>query len=419
MIKQAISGGESGHREQADEQQPNNGESSSDTANIQHFAALDEAERERLFHRFPETIDVDSTPELLSVAIGATLYIPAIRDRLPELILRQGRNGSTSMVIDLEDAIADHQVAAAMTNLVAALDDLADQAAGVPLLFVRVRTAEQIDELLGRLDRGIEILAGFVLPKFTAVSGEGYLNRIDGAIADSGRMLYAMPIIESTEVLHLESRMQALSSIRDLLGKHREKILAVRIGATDMCGAFGIRRDPDLTIYDVQPVAEVIGAIVNVLGRTDGTGFTITGPVWEYYNTHDRMFRPLLRHTPFEQIDAVRFRTHLVSRDLDGLLRELVLDHANGLQGKTVIHPSHVNVVHAMSAVSHEEYVDAVAILGVDDSGGVEPSAYRNKMNERRPHRNWADKTLVRAQAFGVLQPEIGVVDLLASVVEP
>lgn len=384
---------------------------------LQHFTTLDEAERARLFFREPEPIGIDAPPELLSVALGATLYVPAIRERLPELILRQARSGSTSMVIDLEDAVADNDVDSAMSNLAVTLDELAARQLPVPLLFVRVRRAQQIDELLGRVDEGIAVLTGFVLPKFTATDGDDYLNRIEAADAASGRVLYAMPIIESTSVLHLESRAAALDSIRQVLAKHRDTVLAVRIGGTDMCGALGIRRDPDLTIYDVHPVAEVIGSIVNVLGRADGTGFTITGPVWEYYNTHDRMFRPLLRHTPFEEIDAVRFRTHLVSRDLDGLLRELVLDRANGLQGKTVIHPSHVNVVHAMSAVPHEEYVDAIAVLGVDDSGGVQASEYRNKMNERRPHRNWAVKTLVRSQAFGVLQPEIGVVDLLTAVV--
>jgi citrate lyase beta subunit len=388
------------------------------TKQIQHFADLDEDERERLFYRVPERIDVDATPELLSVALGATLYIPAIRERLGELILRQARSGSTSMVIDLEDAIADHDVETAMTNLATVLDDLAVRDERVPLLFVRVRRAEQIDELVDRLGAGTGVLSGFVLPKFTATDGADHLDRIGAASRRTGRAFYAMPIIESSSVLHLESRAQALETIRQLLAQHRDKVLAVRIGGTDMCGALGIRRDPDLTIYDVHPVAEVIGSIVNMLGRADGTGFTITGPVWEYFNTHDRMFRPLLRHTPFEEIDAVRFRTHLVSRDLDGLLRELVLDRANGLQGKTVIHPSHVNVVHSMSAVPHEEYVDAVAVLGVDDAGGVEPSVYRNKMNERRPHRNWAVKTLIRAQTFGVLQPEVGVVDLLTSVVD-
>lgn len=384
---------------------------------LKHFPRLDEAERARLFFRDPEAIHIDAPTELLSVALGATLYVPAVRDRLTELILRQARSGSTSMVIDLEDAVADDEVDSAMSNLTATLDELAAGHQPVPLLFVRIRRAEQIDELLGRLEEGVHTLTGFVLPKFTAIAGKDHLNRIEAAHAATGRRLYVMPIIESRSVLHLESRADALESIRQVLAAHREKILAVRIGGTDMCGALGIRRDPDLTIYDVHPVAEVIGSIVNVLGRADGTGFTITGPVWEYYNTHDRMFRPLLRHTPFEEIDAVRFRSHLVSRDLDGLLRELVLDRANGLQGKTVIHPSHVNVVHAMSAVPHEEYVDAIAVLGVGDSGGVQASEYRNKMNERRPHRNWAIKTLIRSQAFGVLQPEIGVVDLLTAVV--
>lgn len=384
---------------------------------LRHFTGLDDAERARLFFREPESIDIDAPSELLSVALGATLYVPASRDRLAPLIVRQARNGSTSMVIDLEDAVADNQVDSAMSNLAATLNELAVGRQPVPLLFVRVRRAQQIDELLGRLGENITTLTGFVLPKFTATVGDDYLNRIEAAHAASGRLLYAMPIIESTSVLHLESRASALDSIRQVLAKHRDKVLAVRIGGTDMCGTLGIRRDPDLTIYDVHPVAEVIGSIVNVLGRADGTGFTITGPVWEYFNTHDRMFRPLLRRTPFEEIDAVRFRSHLVSRDLDGLLRELVLDRANGLQGKTVIHPSHVSVVHAMSAVPHEEYVDAIAVLGVDDLGGVQASEYRNKMNERRPHRNWAIKTLIRSQAFGVLQPEIGVVDLLAAVV--
>lgn len=154
---------------------------------------------------------------------------------------------------------------------------------------------------------------------------------------------------------------------------------------------FGIRRDRDLTIYDVRVVVDVIATIVNYLGRTDGTGFLITGPVWEYFADHERMFRPMLRATPFEEHDAVLFRQQLVSRDLDGLLREIALDRANGIQGKTVIHPSHVAAVHALSAVTHEEYHDAVDILDAD-TGGVRASGYGNKMNERRPHRTWHNR---------------------------
>lgn len=90
--------------------------------------------------------------------------------------------------------------------------------------------------------------------------------------------------------------------------------------------------------------------------------------MWEYFADHERMFRPTLRATPFEEHDEVRFRQQLVSRDLDGLLREIALDRANGIQGKTVIHPTHVAAVHALSAVTHEEYHDALDILGAEAS---------------------------------------------------
>ena len=221
-----------------------------------------------------------------------------------------------------------------------------------------------------------------------------------------------MPVLETPEIVHRETRDAELVTIRDLLNRHRERVLAVRIGATDMCGLFGIRRDRDVTIYDVRVASDVIAAIVNVLGRSDGTGFTITGPVWEYFANHERMFAPTLRHTPFREHDAVYFRKHLVSRDLDGLLREIALDRANGITGKTVIHPVHVGVVHALSVVTDEEYADALDILD-RDGGGAQASTYGNKMNELKPHRNWAQAVLDRAHVFGVTRPDVNFVDLL------
>ncbi|GAA2048484.1 HpcH/HpaI aldolase/citrate lyase family protein [Williamsia deligens] len=390
---------------------------------VTHFPMLSAAERDRLFHRPPRPVPLDGPRELVAAALGGTLYIPAVRPELTATVLRAARAGTTSIVLDLEDAVRDDEVSAGMAAVVATLGDLAE-VPDAPMVFVRVRSREQIVELLAHGD-GLG-MTGIVLPKFGTGDGADLLDLI--ATAPS---LYAMPIIESTRVLHSETRAEELAGIADVLAVHRERVLAVRIGATDLSGAFGIRRDPDLTIYDVHPVASVIASVVNVLGRHDGTGFTITGPVWEYYNAHERMFRPQLRNTPFEELDAVRFRRHLVSRDLDGMLREIVLDRANGLQGKTVIHPTHVNVVHATSTVSHEEYVDALAVLGRDDGdtrtdlsaqdgpeGGVLASSYRNKMNERRPHRNWAHRTLLRAEAFGVTRPDVGVIEVLTAVVD-
>lgn len=71
-------------------------------------------------------------------------------------------------------------------------------------------------------------------------------------------------------------------------------MLAVRLGATDLCAAYGLRRPRDLTVYDLHLIADVIADVVNVLGRADDTGFVVSGPVWEYFSGAERMFKPQL-----------------------------------------------------------------------------------------------------------------------------
>lgn len=383
---------------------------------LRHFRQLQGPVARTLFHRQPEPFGDLLDRELLAVALGATLYVPATRADLADTIRRRGERGVCSMVIDLEDAVADHEVEFAKRRAVAALDELAGDRDRAPLLFVRVRDADTIGELADQLGPGVAALAGFVFPKFDSVSGQKYLDALARAGDRLGRTVFGMPVLESPALVHRQTRDTELTQIAAMLAEHRERILAVRIGATDMCSTFGIRRDRDLTIYDVRVVADVIADIVNYLGRADGTGFVITGPVWEYFADHERMFRPLLRTAPFEESDAVPFRQYLVSRDLDGLLREITLDRANGIQGKTVIHPSHVAAVHALSVVSHEEYSDALDILHAD-VGGVAASGYRNKMNEMRPHRSWAHQTMLRARVFGVANKGVSFVDLLTAAV--
>ena len=125
--------------------------------------------------------------------------------------------------------------------------------------------------------------------------------------------------------------------------------------------------------------------------------------------------KPQLRESPFARGEERTLRAELIAKDLDGLIREVTLDRANGLTGKTVIHPSHVAAVNALSVVSHEEFLDATDILGTAQTGGVSSSAYRNKMNESKPHGAWARRTLLRARVFGVAQPKVSFVDLLAA----
>ncbi|MEE1738572.1 HpcH/HpaI aldolase/citrate lyase family protein [Streptomyces sp. BE147] len=383
---------------------------------MRHFGHISPAVREGLFLREPCEFSADSPARLLSVALGATLYSPATRPALADDVIKQARRGVVSMVLCLEDSINDAEVADAEVNLVTQFAVLAEAADQLPLLFIRVREPGQITDLVDRLGASVRMLSGFVLPKFTEERGALFLEALAAAEAACGQRLFAMPVLESPELLHLETRSETLHGIARSVDKYRDRVLALRLGVTDFCSAYGLRRAPDMTAYDVQIVSAVIGDVVNVLGRADGTGFTITGPVWEYFRVQERMFKPQLRRSPFLEGRAEELRTALIEHDLDGLLREIGLDRANGLLGKTCIHPSHVAPVHALSVVSHEEFSDAEDILRPESGGGgVLRSAYTNKMNEVKPHRAWAERTLLRAEVFGVAKEDVGFVELLAA----
>ncbi len=268
----------------------------------------------------------------------------------------------------------------------------------------------------------MRLLSGFVLPKFTEKHGTPFLEALAEAEAHpaTADALAGRPLRHARagvpELLHLESRADTLAGIARSVAAHRDRVLAVRLGVTDFCSAYGLRRSPDMTAYDVQIVAHVIADVVNVLRARrrhrvhhHRTGLGVLPPPGAHVQAHAAPQR-------FMEGRADELRTALIQHDLDGLLREIELDRANGLLGKTCIHPSHVQPVHALSVVSHEEYSDARDILRPDrNGGGVMRSAYTNKMNEVKPHRAWAERTLRRAEVFGVAKSDVGFVDLLAA----
>jgi citrate lyase beta subunit len=220
-----------------------------------------------------------------------------------------------------------------------------------------------------------------------------------------------MPILESPSIIYRETREAALSLVSNVLAEHKDSLLAVRIGATDMSSAYGLRRSPDFTIYDVNVVSSAIADIVNVFGRAD-FGTVITGCVWEHFSSVPRTLKPQLRESIFS--DDKKLRSRLLHEDYDMLLREIQLDKINGITGKTVIHPTHIGLVHALLVVNHEEYSDALDILSDGKAGGgAHASQYKNKMNEVKPHTAWANKIKNRADAFGVSNENIDFIDFL------
>lgn len=179
---------------------------------------------------------------------------------------------------------------------------------------------------------------------------------------------------------------------------YKDIVLQVRVGATDFSSVFGARRGIDYTIYDILPVRDCLSDIINVFSRDNA--YVVSGPVWEYFRvSKEMMFEELPKH----DINGSLLKREKIFNDaVDGLLREVILDKANGFVGRTVIHPTHVKFVNAMQAVTLEEYEDACQILGT--KGGVIKSGNANKMNEVKPHTNWADKIYHKALAYGVIK---------------
>ena len=396
---------------------------------MRHFGYLTAGQDRSLFAHAPQTFDRNSDRGTLAMALGATLYSPGTTPDYAKRIGPLAGRGVTSAVLCLEDAIRDADVPAAEHNVAVQLAEIhageqttGEQTTGelgrncraAPMLFVRVRHPDQIRSLVKEAGPAAAVLTGFVFPKFTAAAGPGFLDVLEEVRAETGLPLYGMPVLESAETIYAETRVRELLAVRELLGRHVDSVLAIRIGATDMCGLFGLRRSNDQTVYDLTLVREVIADIVNVFCRD--SEFLVSGPVWEYFARGERIFKPLLRDTPFrarkDLPNAALVRRQLVRSDLDGLLAEVVLDKATGIIGKTVIHPSHVRAVHAMLVVTAEEHSDALATLCLTD-GGVRSSEYANRMIESKPHAKWAAGILRRATVFGVLRPDRTFVDLL------
>lgn len=393
---------------------------------MRYFNYLSREEEQLLFHSAPSSFDNTSEPDLIAHAIGAALYMPATRSSIADDILNARIEGLVSMVIDLEDAVGDHQVESAEEILIRQLFRISAflQAGALgeddlPLIFVRVRTPEQLRRVILKLEDTIIRVTGFVLPKFTVDAGQQYfdiIHRYNESKALEAPTLYAMPILESPDAIYLESRMSTLLQIKALLDRYKKYVLNVRIGATDFSSLFGLRRSPDMTIYDIGVIRDCIADIINVFGRSCDN-YVISGPVWEYFKS-DRVLKPQLRQTPFEETmgrSGRRLRMQVINQYVDGLIREVTLDKENGIIGKTIIHPTHIRPVQSLYVVTHEEYTDAANIIANNDgSSGVLRSQYSNKMNEIKPHLNWAHRIMIRSKIYGVLNENQNFTSLLA-----
>ena len=360
----------------------------------------------------PEDFSKHTEISLLRYCLGATMYMPGTKDFV-QPILTKKYPGLTSMVMCFEDACRPDLVPQAEQNAIHFLDELCHALEDgslnyndLPLIIFRVRNIRQFRHFSAMLRPDhIRLITAFNFPKFCGEDGEVYFEHLEEINDKFGEVVYGMPILESRNMAYIESRQSELLGVKEILDRHKQLVLNVRVGGTDWSSVFGIRRGLNYTIYDVLPVADCLKDVLNVFARHND--YSVSGPVWEYF----RARKDMKFDTPHRTINRSLFKQNTLINDaVDGLLRELLLDRANGFIGKTIIHPTHISYVNGMLAVTKEVYDDAMQIMGAD--GGVLKSGSGNKMNEIGPHRCWAEKILMRAKAYGVIEDESRYIDL-------
>ncbi len=368
---------------------------------MKYFSCLSEKEKKELFYKEPENLSKDDNKDILAYALGATLYMPGIRDSIGKDIIDKKIKGLASVIICLEDSIGDNSVEKGLKNATAQLNKIHEalekgilDKEDIPFIFVRIRNLDQMQFISKILKEKINLLTGFVIPKFSNVCGESYLNEIEKINNKYKISLYAMPVIETKDSIYLENRVKYINELKSVIDKHKHLILNVRIGAADFSSLFGIRRSVENTIYDILVIKDCLSAIVNTFGRYEDD-YVISGPVWEYFIKN--------------KVD----KKYYTKQPILGLIKEALLDKENGLVGKTVIHPSQIIPIQALQVVTYEEYMDACDIINNEKNNGVISSVYKNKMNEIKPHLNWAKKIIKKSYIYGVYNENKCYKDLL------
>lgn len=360
------------------------------------------------FAKAPENFNKYSEKDFLRFCLGATMYMPGTKDFAPAIINKK-YPGLTSMTLDFEDACKLEDVPEAEKHSIALLDTLNEAIDNgtfsyddLPLIVFRVRSIEQFQHFSAQLKKEhIRLIAGFNFPKFNTINGPLYFWLLKELNLKFGEVIYGLPILEDRRVAFKESRIEELMGIKQILDTYKDLVLNVRVGATDFSACFGARRDINYTIYDIMTVRDILMDILNVFTRN--SDYVVSGPVWEYFKMNKKMkFNEVLPQINLKE--SLLNRQPIVNDAVDGLMRELILDKANGFIGKTIIHPTHINFVNGMYAVTREEYEDALQVMNT--SGGVIKSKEGNKMNEIGPHRIWAERLIMRSRAYGVIENE-------------
>ena len=287
-----------------------------------------------------------------ALKLGATLYIPAIRENMVDIANGLKYPQLRSMVFCTEDSIHEKEIELALVNIEALLAEM--NPSSDKLRFIRARNPKLLERLLKI--KHIEKIAGFVFPKVDLKNYHDYYS----LVADFN--FKNMLTLESKEVFE-QSKMCLL---RDKLleANYQTKTLALRIGGNDLLQHLGLRRPLDKTLYET-PLGFVIHQLMTIFKPYQ---FELTAPVFEHLNRDDL------------------------------LLKETLHDISVGLIGKTAIHPNQLSLIENCLKVTAQEVEIAKTILNNESAAVFKMD---DSMCEIATHRIWAKTILNRQQIYG------------------
>jgi len=284
--------------------------------------------------------------------LGASLYMPAHRLDLMDCANGEKLEALRSMIFCTEDAVSHAEVDSSLRHLGLCLQGFRDTP--TRFRFIRARNPEILARLLDLPD--IEKVDGFVLPKFNEANFHAYFDQLQGT------PFKVMPTLETRDVFDVG----AMNELRQGLLQDAvfARILMLRIGGNDLMNLLGLRRPRAMTVYET-PLGHVIAQLVTVFKPY---GFSLAAPVFEYLD------------------DAVT------------LQKEIRLDLAHGLIGKTAIHPTQVPVIEAMYSVDSGDYEMALAL-----NQSSSPAVFRmhDAMCEVETHKQWGRDIIDRQLYYG------------------
>ena len=285
-------------------------------------------------------------------ALGATLYMPIVHHRIPIYMAGDEKFPAMSVVLCLEDALAECDVSQGISILKSLLPNCKTNPD--TLVYVRPRSLEMARELA--TFEGINRIDGFVAPKILPETAGSWMQLAETA------NLQIMPTLESAQYFD----PHRITALREALDEHeKSRISAIRLGGNDLLAAMALRRQPGITSWE-GPLAWILSMASSML---ISAGYSVSAPVFD------------------------------IIEDTETLKREATQDVAAGFVSKTAIHPAQISTISDAFRVTQTELEQARAIV---ENGTLAVFQLGGTMCEPSTHGAWAERILARHEIFGL-----------------